>query len=48
MSFSSSVLPIFSQPHWDARHTIAGKNAETGPRGFVVMIQSMSENNGAS
>jgi hypothetical protein len=28
------VLPIRIQPHWDARHTMAGKKASTGPCGF--------------
>ena len=31
-------LADLSQPHWDARHTMAGKNASTGPHGFGVML----------
>jgi len=33
-----SLLPIRTQPHWDARHTMAGKKASTGPHGFGFIM----------
>ena len=32
------VSPTRSQPHWDARHTIAGLNISTGPTDFAFML----------
>ena len=35
----SAVLPILTQPHWDARHTMAGKKTSTSPFGIRLSIR---------
>jgi hypothetical protein len=43
MSCPCGVLLTRSQPHWDARHTIAGLNISTGPIDFAFMVVNLHD-----